>query len=440
MRHVGRIKMKTKSLTRSLGALLAAGSLFLPALSAADAPLVGDAYVSSASPAANFGAATSLIIAPGNAGLVQFDLTGIPASATIATAYLRVYVNKVVAAGTLNFASATSSWSEGAVTLNTQPAVGATFATAAASIANTFVLVDVTAQAQSWLAVPASNFGIEITGAGSASVQLDTKENTTTSHPPTLELTIAGPAGPSGATGPMGPTGATGATGPTGPTGAPGIAGATGATGATGAAGPTGPTGPTGATGAVGLAGAAGATGATGPAGPAGAAGVTGAVGLAGARGATGPTGPQGAPGPPGAAGVTGPAGATGATGANGPAGNQFSLDPTLRPASGTSYTIPPTDTFLYYLTNNPVGTATTCGGAITLNLPVSTVVGAGRMVIASPGNVPNRSDGQQCPGVAVAVQGSDVLVPSGANASPHPIVVVSDGAGHWIIMNSDGR
>ena len=74
---MGRIKMKTKSLTRSLGALLAsAGSLFLPALRAADAPLVGDAYISSAAAATNFGAATSLIVAPGNAGLVQFDLSG----------------------------------------------------------------------------------------------------------------------------------------------------------------------------------------------------------------------------------------------------------------------------------------------------------------------------------------------------------------------------
>ena len=432
--------MKTKSLTRSLGALLAAGSLFVPALCAADAPLVGDAYVSSASAATNFGAATSLIIAPGNAGLVQFDLTAIPPSSTIAKAYLRVYVNKVVAGGTLNFALATSSWSEGAVTFNTQPGVDTTFATATASVANTFVLVDVTTQAQAWLATPAANFGVEIAGVGSASVQLDTKENTSTSHPPTLELAIAGPAGATGATGAMGPTGATGATGPAGPTGAVGVAGAAGATGATGAAGPAGPAGATGASGTAGLAGAMGATGATGPAGPAGAAGATGTAGLAGAKGATGPSGPQGAAGPQGAVGVTGPAGATGASGASGPTSNQFNLDTTLRPASGTSYTIPPTDTFLYYLTNNPVGTATTCGGAITLNLPVSTVVGAGRMVIASPGNVPNRSDGVQCPGVAVAVQGGDALVPSGANASAHPIVVVSDGAGHWIIMNSDGR
>jgi hypothetical protein len=32
------------------------------------------------------------------------------------------------------------------------------------------------------------------------------------------------------------------------------------------------------------------------------------------------------------------------------------------------------------------------------------------------------------------------VLVPSGINASNHPLVVVSDGAGHWIIANNDGK
>src|SRR5260370_42601890 len=112
--------MNTKSLTRSLGALLAAGSLLLPALRAADVPLVGDAYGSSAAPAMNFGAATSLIIAPGNAGLVQFDLTAIPASSTIGKAYLRLYGNKVIAGGRLNFASATPSWNENAVSFNGQ--------------------------------------------------------------------------------------------------------------------------------------------------------------------------------------------------------------------------------------------------------------------------------------------------------------------------------
>jgi len=427
--------MNIKSLTR-LGVLLATGSLFLPALWAVDAPLVGDTYVSSAASATNYGAATSIVIAPGNAGLVQFDLSAIPVSSTVAKAYLRVYVNRVVTGGTLDFALATSSWGESTVSANTEPTVGAVFSTASVSVASTFILVDVTAQVQTWLAVPASNFGIEITGEGTTSVQLDTKENTATSHPPELEVSITGPAGPPGTPGGVGPTGSAGLTGPQG---ASGPIGATGATGPIGPGGAAGPTGAAGAAGAVGLPGAAGARGPSGPSGPTGAAGAAGAAGLpgaAGVRGPSGPSGPAGAAGATGAVGLVGAPGATGASGANGPAGNHFSLDTTLH-ASG--YTIPDTDTFLYYLTNNPVGTASTCGGAVTINLPHSAAVGAGRMVIISPGNVPN-STSLQCPGVAVATQGSDTLVPTGANDSPHPLVVTSDGAGHWIIMNSGGR
>ena len=427
--------MNARSLAR-WGVLLIAGSLWLPALWAVDAPLIGDTYISSASPASNFGTAASIVIAPGNAGLVQFDVSAIPINSTITKAYLRLYVNKVVSGGTLNFALATTSWSESTVTANTQPAVSAPFTTASASVANMFLLVDVTAQAQIWLAVPASNLGIEITGAGSTSVQFDTRENTTTSHAPELELTIAGPAGATGAIGATGPTGSTGLTGPAGATGAAGIAGANGPVGPTGAAGPTGPAGAAGATGAAGLAGARGPTGPPGPTGPAGAAGAAGAAGLAGARGPTGPAGPTGTAGATGAVGLAGAAGPTGPTGANGPSGNRFNLDTTLR---NSGYVIPDTDTFLYYLANNPAGTSTACGGFATLTLPHSSAVGSGRMVIISPGNVPN-STSTQCPGVAVTVQSGDTLVPSGANDSAHPLAVISDGAGHWIIANSAGR
>jgi hypothetical protein len=426
--------MNTKSLTR-WGVVLAAGSMLLPGLWAVDAPLVGDTYVSAAAPGNNYGPATNIVIAPGNAGLVQFDLTAIPASSTIAKAYLCVYVNKVTAAGTLDFALPTSSWAEGTVTLSSVPTAGSVFSTALVSVANTFILVDVTAAAQAWLASPSTNFGIEITGESSTSVQLDTKESAATSHPAELELSIVGPAGATGATGPTGATGGAGYAGAAGATGAAGPSGATGPLGATGAAGPTGVAGGVGANGAVGLAGALGPTGAAGPTGVAGAAGATGAAGLAGPRGASGPAGPTGAAGATGAVGLAGAPGPTGAPGANGPSGNQFTMDTTLH---NSPYTIPDTDTYLYYLTNNPPGTASTCGGAVTMFLPHSTTVGAGRMVIISPGNVPNAT-AAQCPGVAVAAQSGDTVVPSGVNADAHPLVVVSDGAGHWIIINNTG-
>lgn len=427
--------MNTKLLTRC-GVLLVTGSAILPALWAVDAPLVGDTYVSSAAPAGNYGVAANIVIAPGNAGLVQFDLSAIPPSATISKAYLRVYVNKVATAGTLDFSVVTSSWTEGAVTEGSQPTTGSTFAAASASVANNFVLVDVTTQAQAWLAAPATNFGIEIAGVGSTSVQLDTKENTATSHAAELELSIGGPAGATGPTGPVGPAGSTGPTGaagtagPAGPAGATGPVGPAGPAGATGAAGPQGPPGAAGPAGAQGPVGPAGSTGAAGPQGPAGPTGPAGSQGPAGPAGATGTTGARGGTGP------TGGPGATGASGTNGPVGNHFNLDTTLH---NSGYTIPDTDTNLYYLTNNPVGTASTCGALVTINLPHSTAAGAGRMAVISPGNVPD-STGVQCPGVAVAVQAGDTLVPSGPNESAHPLFVMSNGAGHWIIFNSGGR
>jgi hypothetical protein len=61
--------MTNRSLTR-WGVLLV-GSLFLPAVWAVDAPLVGDTYVSSAAPTTNYGTSPYIVIAPGNAGLVS---------------------------------------------------------------------------------------------------------------------------------------------------------------------------------------------------------------------------------------------------------------------------------------------------------------------------------------------------------------------------------
>ena len=120
--------MNTPSLVRPVSFLLLAGALWLPALSAADAPLIADTYISAGAPATNFGSAASITIAPGNTGLVQFNLASIPPSSTVPVAYLKVYVNKVTAAGTLTFSPVLSAWTEAGVTSSTGPAVGASFA------------------------------------------------------------------------------------------------------------------------------------------------------------------------------------------------------------------------------------------------------------------------------------------------------------------------
>lgn len=432
--------MRTKSLIGPGAVLLVMGVLVAPALLAdADTPVAGDVTIASSSPTTNYNTGTpaqTLNIAPGNAGLVQFDLSGISPGTVVNAAYLRVFADKVSAGGTLNFTLVTSPWSENTVTFATQPTTaGAPFASASVSTANSFVLVNVTAQVQNWIANPATNFGLEITGTGAASLLLDTKENTATSHPSQLSVATVLPAGPAGATGPTGPTGsageaggtgpsgATGATGPigspgaagpagptgiagptgpTGPTGSTGPLGATGSAGPVGAAGPQGPVGPlgpTGPTGAAGFTGPTGATGGTGPqgaTGPAGAAGAAGAAGSAGAQGPTGPTGiagSVGATGPTGNAGPAGPAGPTGAVGAagptgsqgvNGPTGNVFSMNTTpLR----TGAVISGTDTHQYYLVDNSGGTQSgliSNGNPQTITLPPATTPGRVVVLVAT--------------------------------------------------------
>ena len=428
--------MTITSLIRPAAVLLVTGLLLVPGLLAAIPPVVGDATISSAAPTTNFGSTGTLNIAPGNAGLIQFDLTAYSPGTVVNVAYLQVYANQVTAGGTLNFTLVTSPWNENTVTFASQPTTaGGPFASAPVSTANTFVLVNVTSQVQNWISNPATNFGLEITGIGSTSVLLDTKENTATSHPGQLFITIVGtpgPAGstgatgptgttgptgaagstgttgstgPAGSTGPTGPTGLTGSTGPAGPTGPTGANGTTGATGATGptgitgatgspgtagAAGPTGASGPAGSTGPTGVTGMTGPTGSTGATGPSGSTGATGATGLTGPTGATGPNGPTGAtgsigvPGTAGSTGPAGPAGPTGSQGANGPTGNVFSTQTTpLRAPSNA--TIPDSDTHMYYLVDNSGGTQngtthSSAGNPQAITLPHATT--AGRVVI----------------------------------------------------------
>ena len=270
-------------------------------------PLFQDSYVVPGN-GTNYGTAVTVNVGgTTNAeGLVQFDLTTLPAGANVANATLTLFVNKVGSAGTVNISVANGAWSEGVVNGTNAPAAGAPVASAVTvPAADSYLYVNATQAVQNWVNGTTPNDGFIITPNSGVSVFFDSKESTTTSHPATLTIILAN----SGATG---ATGAQGATGPTGAAGASGTQGAVGPTGAAGASGAQGATGPTGAAGAAGATGARGATGPTGVAGASGARGATGAAGAAGARGATGPTGSQGTIGLTGATGPAGPSGTTG--------------------------------------------------------------------------------------------------------------------------------
>ncbi len=227
----------------ALGIVIA---LLLPAAACAvDAPLVADSYISSANPAMNFGTLPNLSVGPGIKALVGFDLSSLPAgtlASEVAKATLSVWVNRVGVPGSIDVSPITSAWAEPTVTFNAAPSVGGVELTAAVT-QPAYIAVDVTNLVKQWVATPSTNMGVALTPSLSApttTIFLDSKENTGTSHPAKLDITLTGPQGPQG---PAGPTGATGATGATGPAGPQGVQGPAGPQGATGSAGPQGPAG-----------------------------------------------------------------------------------------------------------------------------------------------------------------------------------------------------
>jgi hypothetical protein len=193
----------------------------------------------------NFGKATTITVgSSGSIGVIQFDLTQLPAGLTadqIQKATLTLFLDRVNSGGSINIdtVSASSSWGELTVTGNSGISPGIAVNTSViTNTADTFIAADATAAVQGWITTPGSNNGFMIQANTGTSVQFDSKENTSTSHPATLTIVLVsnGPTGPTGSTGVNGSTGSIGAAGATGATGSSGVTG----TGITGAPGPTG--------------------------------------------------------------------------------------------------------------------------------------------------------------------------------------------------------
>jgi hypothetical protein len=163
-----------------------------------------DSYTLTSSPTVNFGAKNTLEVeSAGATAFVRFDLSGIPSSITgsmVAKATLKIYVSTVTTAGSFNLDLVTSTWTESTITANNTPTLGSAIASAipvTTADKNKYVLVDVTAAAVDWLNGTA-NDGIAIVPDGTVSFALNSKETTTTSHPPELDVVLTGPPGPAG--------------------------------------------------------------------------------------------------------------------------------------------------------------------------------------------------------------------------------------------------
>jgi hypothetical protein len=135
---------------------------------------VADAYIDQYNSNSNFGSYPGLRVGFSSAvdlfhnrALVRFDLSSLPADATIKSAYLEAYLTR--GSGSLTQASigayfVTSAWSESSVTWNTMPSFDPVGIAGSVNASPGYKSWNVTSFAQVWQSDPGSNHGLELFG------------------------------------------------------------------------------------------------------------------------------------------------------------------------------------------------------------------------------------------------------------------------------------
>ena len=171
-------------------------TLFVCATAYAQLTPAGDAYTNTASSTTNYGAKTLLDVDDTTqVTYIQFNLASVPTSASISQATLKLYVNTVTTAGSFNVDYVNGAWAESTIDASNAPALGTTIASGVAITTadkNQYILINVTSAVQAWLSGSEANNGIALVANGSFNATFDSKENTTTSHPPELDIAFAG--------------------------------------------------------------------------------------------------------------------------------------------------------------------------------------------------------------------------------------------------------
>src|SRR2546421_7429049 len=119
-----------KSLTIGLLAAL----MLVAQFAAAQIPATDDSYTASSSASGNFGNQSMLnVIGSGVNSYIRFDLTALPAgltSSNVSKATMRLNINGVTTSGTFDVYLVTGSWTEGGLSFNNAPTLGAKVANA----------------------------------------------------------------------------------------------------------------------------------------------------------------------------------------------------------------------------------------------------------------------------------------------------------------------
>ncbi len=157
---------------------------------------LADTYTNTADPTTNYGAKTLLDVdGATQTTYIQFDLSSIPATASISQATLKLYVDAVAKAGSFNVNYVNGTWAENTIDASNAPGLGKMIASNVAITTadkNQYILINVTSAVQAWLNGSETNNGIALAANGSFYAAFDSKENATTSHPPELDIAFAG--------------------------------------------------------------------------------------------------------------------------------------------------------------------------------------------------------------------------------------------------------
>ena len=173
------------------------------------ATLTADAFTVSTSATSNKGGKPVLEVSGPSGGpmvdtaYVQFSLSTLPMSVTasdIAKATLTVFVNKVGAAGSFDVQRVTGTWTESTITAGTTPSLGTVEQSAVAVGANDknqFKVIDVTNVVKAWRDGSLANNGLALVAnaVDGLDAKFDSKESTSHSQVPRLEITLSSSAG-----------------------------------------------------------------------------------------------------------------------------------------------------------------------------------------------------------------------------------------------------
>src|SRR6185295_14781185 len=136
---------------------------------------------------------TALNVSAAGNTYLAFDFSSLPVGTTgadVSKAVLTLWVSKVAVPGNVALTRLNGGWSEGTITLNTAPPLGAQeVADISITKAKQFITVDVTRLVKDTLDLSYGNYGLAIVPQdATVDVGFDSKESTATSHEPRLTL------------------------------------------------------------------------------------------------------------------------------------------------------------------------------------------------------------------------------------------------------------